>query len=129
MTTRVKALEQAGRDLNKAKSYLSGSLQSLEEKLSGDVDPLVVTITMRELTSRNGKKLAEFQQVIPEILAHQASVMRVLRELETHALHWKNVGDGKLAFTNMATLKSFSAAYDAANLSARKLNATMGAIR
>jgi hypothetical protein len=26
-------------------------------------------------------------------------------------------------------LKSFNAAYDAANLSARKLNATMGAIR
>lgn len=129
VTTRVKALEQVGRDLNKAKGYLSGCLRSLEEKLSGEVDPLVVTITMRELTSRNGKKLAELEQVIPEMLAHQASVMRVLRHLETHAIHWKNVGDGKLAFTNAAALKSFNAAYDAANLSARKLNATIGAIR
>ncbi len=129
VTVRLKAIDDVAAQIANLEKYFPTCLETLKTQLAGTVDPLVVTITVRETDANCGGQISQLGPLLSELKSFHEKVRRLLQTLDSPASDWKISERGKIEFANAATLTAFNLRVGDVEASIEKVNAALRAMK
>jgi hypothetical protein len=125
ITPRLKSAGEIAAQIAEGESYFSRCLDTLRSQLENKVDPLVVTITLRDVDAKYGGQVRQIASLLTELKSYQAAVVLLLEQLDSPASTWTTSARGDIQFSTAAALSAFKVKFSNVETSIERVNAAV----
>jgi hypothetical protein len=125
ITPRLKSAGEIAAQIAKGESYFSSCLDTLRSQLENKVDPLVVTITLRDVDAKYGGQVRQIAPLLTELKSYQAAVVLLLEQLDSPASTWTTSARGDIQFSTAAALSAFKVKFGDVKASIERVDAAV----